>query len=331
MRPGFPGPMFSRLQFAQFRLRLAPQQTLFMPAQNKGNVLRGALGTMLRTLCCHPECPGARHCNLRATCPYAQVFEPAPPAGSSALSNYQAIPRPFVIRPPVTKQNGVIEIDEKTQYGPGETLEFGLILVGRITELLPHFVLSFDRLAEAGLGLNRARCRLERVEQLAPLSQFAIQNPQSQVLVRFLTPTDLVFEEKQVREPEFHHLVRRLRDRLNALATFYCGGPLQLDFQGLAKRARDVGCLRRDLHWEERQRRSARTGRRHSIGGFLGESLFGAPTADAFAEFLPLLHLGQYLHVGKHAVWGNGWYEIQGREFSTEAQPETQRKAALRV
>ncbi len=162
--------MFSRLQFAQFRLRLAPQQTLFMPAQNKGNVLRGALGTMLRTLCCHPECPGARHCNLRATCPYAQVFEPAPPAGSSALSNYQAIPRPFVIRPPVTKQNGVIEIDEKTQYGPGETLEFGLILVGRITELLPHFVLSFDRLAEAGLGLNRARCRLERVEQLAPLS-----------------------------------------------------------------------------------------------------------------------------------------------------------------
>ncbi len=332
--------MFSALQFAQFLLRIVPRQPLFLPARNKGNVLRGAFGTMLRAQCCHPQCPGALRCDLRATCPYAQVFEPAAPAGAASLSNYQAIPRPFVIRPPVTKQNGVIEIDEKTQYEPGETLEFGLILVGRIIELLPRFILTFERLGEEGLGLNRACCRLEGVEQLTRShwlrNDSAIRNSQSEISLRFLTPTHLVFGNEQLREPEFHHLVRRLRDRLNALATFYCGGPLALDFRGLAERARAVSCLRRDLYWEERQRRSARTGRRHSIGGFLGKTVFGAPNADALAEFLPFLQLGQHLHVGKHAVWGNGWYEIQGREFSSEAQPETQRpetqrKAALRV
>ena len=330
-----PGVMSGGLRFAQFRLCIAPRQTLFLPARNKGNVLRGALGTTLRAQCCHPQCPGALRCDLRDTCPYAQVFEPGAPPGATSLSNYQAIPRPFVIRPPVTEQNGVIEIDEKTRYEPGETLEFGLILVGRIIEFLPHFVLSFDRLAEAGLGLNRARCRLERVDQLTRshwlLNDSAIRNPQSEISLRFLTPTHLVFAKKQLREPEFHHLVRRLRDRLNALATFYCGASLELDFRGLAERAQAVRCLHRDLHWEERQRRSARTGRRHSIGGFLGKSVFGALNADALAEFLPFLQLGQHLHVGKHAVWGNGWYEISGSDFSNKAQPETQRRAALRV
>ena len=291
-----------------------------MPARNKGNVLRGAFGTMLRRLCCDPQCPGAAKCDLRATCPYAQVFEPAAPPGSPALSNYEAIPRPFVIRPPVTNENGVIRTDEKTRYQPGETLEFGLVLVGRIVEFLPHFVFTFERLGEEGLGLNRARCCLERVEQLdrsalctphGTSANSEIRHPQTEILLRFLTPTHLVFQEKAVREPEFHHLVRRLRDRLNALATFYSGGPLDLDFRGLAERAEAVRCLRRDLEWEARQRCSARTGRRHAIGGFLGECTFAAPSGEALAEFLPLLHLGQYLHVGKHAVWGNGWYQIQ--------------------
>ncbi len=310
-----------------------------MPARNKSNVLRGALGTMLRRLCCPPQCPGARQCELRATCPYAQVFEPAPPSGAPALSNYEAIPRPFVIRPPLAHDAGAIRIETKTRYEPGEGLEFGLILVGRIVEFLPYFVLTFERLGEEGLGLNRARCRLERVAQVnvgtgipaCPVVVFdgasrvmrhatahsafhtphsALRTPRSALALHFLTPTHLVFEEQAVREPEFHHLVRRLRDRLNALATFYCGGPLELDFKGLGEHARAVRCARRDLHWEARERCSARTGRRHGIGGFVGECAFAADGEDALAEFLPLLELGQYLHVGKHTAWGNGWYRF---------------------
>ncbi len=318
------------LHFAQFRFLLRAASPLLLPARNKGNTLRGAFGTMLRKLCCHPGCPGAARCEFRATCTYAQVFEPAAPEGSPALSNYQAIPRPFVIRPP---------LEEKTGYQPGETVEFGLILVGRAIEFLPYFVLTFNRLGEEGLGVKRARCALERVEQLEASGCATavvydggtrVMRPaagsirevssacasQSRALqVRFLTPTFLVFEGHAVREPHFHHLVRRLRDRLNALATFYCGGPLVLDFKGLGERAAAVLRTHCDLRWMARQRQSSRTGRRHDVSGFVGTCAF----AGDLAEFLPLLHFGQYLHVGKHTAWGNGWLSLQAAEQTADA------------
>lgn len=341
------------LPFAEFRFSIRVQEPLCLPAQNKGNVLRGAFGTMLRRLCCHPGCPGATRCQLRATCPYARIFEPGPPPGSTALSNYEAIPRPFVFRPP---------LDERTRYAPDEALQFGLVLVGLAIDFLPYFVLAFERLCEEGFGLNRARCLLERVEQMPPPSAFFILQPYpalstrhsaipdrllpsagpaqahlifdaasrvmhqpiprsqpltcnlppaTSLLVRFLTPTHLVFGEKTVREPEFHHLVRRLRDRINALATFYGDGPLDLDFKGLGERAEAVRCARRDLRWEKRPRTSSRSGRRHDVGGFTGECLFEAPSLDALGEFVPLVWLGQYLHVGKHTPWGNGWLQVE--------------------
>jgi CRISPR/Cas system endoribonuclease Cas6 (RAMP superfamily) len=301
------------MEFALYRFRVAPRETLFLPARNKGNVLRGALGAMLREICCDPACPGAARCQRRATCPYAQVFEPAPPPGAPALSNYVAIPRPFVIRAP---------LEEKTRYAAGEPLDFELVLAGRIVELLPWFQQSFERLAESGFGLNRARCALEsaeRVEIAQP--EYARARPAAppqtgQIAVRFLTPTHLVFGGQTVREPEFHHLFRRLRDRMNALSTFYCGAPLPLDFKGLGERAEKVACVGRDLRWEERERRSSRTGMRHPIGGLLGECAY----AGELAEFLPLLWLGQYLHVGKHAAWGNGRLELLlGPEREVEA------------
>ncbi len=42
------------------------------------------------------------------------------------------------------------------------------------------------------------------------------------------------------------------------------------------------------------------------MGGFVGEVTY----EGNLQEFLPLLILGRYTHVGKYAVWGNGRYEI---------------------
>ncbi len=79
------------LYFSIFRFGLKPLEPLRLPAHNKGNVLRGAFGTMLRRLCCHPQCPGATRCELRLSCPYAVLFEPAAPpdaTGSLFLSSW---------------------------------------------------------------------------------------------------------------------------------------------------------------------------------------------------------------------------------------------------
>lgn len=289
-----------------------------MPAVNKGNVLRGALGMMLR------EIAATQPAELQL---YRDVFEPEPPPGSAQLSNLQAIPRPFVIEP---------SLSERTVYQPGEEVVFDVVLIGKAIEFRPYFDLAFDLLASRGFGLNRARVRLTQVDQLdverrvtqcvhrfgpdgrtiataanlPPIrSESLAPLPDSvKLTVHFLTPAHLVFEEHAV-EPEqfeFHHLLKRLRDRINALATFYCGGPLPLDFAGIGQRAEAVRTTRRALRWEARARTSSRTGQRHDIGGFIGECQF----EGELNEFLPLLQLGQYTHVGKHAAWGNGLLRI---------------------
>lgn len=310
--------MIRGLYFSLFRFALSPKQVLHLPASNKGNVLRGALGVMLgHVFKSQPE----------ARALYRKIFEPVPPPGAAALSNYKALPQPFVIEPPLS---------ERAVYHSGEEVVFDVVFVGKAIDFRPYFQMAFDLLASHGFGLNRAPCRLARVDQLdaahseercihlfdqdgttvatsthsPPIRSESLPPlPQrSKIVVRFRTPTHLVFEEHTVapEQLEFHHLLKRLRDRLNALATFYCGGPLKLDFAAIGERAEAVRTTRRDLRWEERARTSSLTGQRHEIGGFIGECEF----EGELGEFLPLLQLGQYLHVGKHAAWGNGWLEI---------------------
>ncbi len=82
--PRTPYSALASLPFAQFSFRLVPREPLYMPARNKGNVLRGALGVMLgRVFASQPESLALYH----------QIFEPAPPPDAPALSKNAALPR----------------------------------------------------------------------------------------------------------------------------------------------------------------------------------------------------------------------------------------------
>jgi CRISPR/Cas system endoribonuclease Cas6 (RAMP superfamily) len=58
--------------------------------------------------------------------------------------------------------------------------------------------------------------------------------------------------------------------------------------------------------WVESSRYSRRRAVTHDLSGFVGAVSF----EGELEMFLPYLKLGEYLHVGKNAVFGNGWYEI---------------------
>ena len=278
---------------SHLRLTLAPKRPLVLPPGNAANSIRGAFGTIFRKLCCEPSCREARTCEARHTCPYARVFEPAPPPGSAVLSKLENIPRGFVFRAP---------LDRKTNYAAGETLSFDLLLFGSAAQFLPSFVLAFSQLIHEGFGANRAPTELLSVEEL-PLGP-PTKIPGDRVTVRFLTPTHLVSQGQAVRAPEFHHLFKRVRDRINALATFYGSGQIQADFAGLGAVAERIATVRRTTQWQSQVRTSSRTGQRHELSGFTGECEF----AGDLAPFQEWLMLGQQCHVGKHAVWGNGQY-----------------------
>lgn len=138
----------------------AGPEGLWLP-RYKGSTLRGGFGRAFKRIACAQREIPCPECLLRTTCPYAYVFETAPPPGAQALRNYENIPRPFVLEPPD---------DGKERYRPGETLTFGLVLVGRAVNYLPYFIVAFRELGAMGIGKGRHSYRLTEIRAVHPLN-----------------------------------------------------------------------------------------------------------------------------------------------------------------
>jgi len=314
-----------------FRFHLEPNAPLHMPAFNKGNAIRGGFGNAFRRIVCHAGCREPENCELRNVCPYTAVFHPFVPEGSEKISRNRDIPRPFVIKPP---------LETKETYLPGERISFDMVLVGRIKDYLPYFIVTFKEFSQAGLGRNRAPVELLGVDHVGPdgmatpvyTNKDNLVRPPAEAIswadlchsngtgnglakvkritLRFLTPTLLRANGVMSRRPSFGPLAKRLRDRINALAYFYCGAGLDIDFKGFGDAAEKIRIVSDSTGWVESSRYSRRREVTHDLSGFIGEVTFEGD----LEMFLPYLNLGEYLHVGKNAVFGNGWYEIARTE-----------------
>jgi hypothetical protein len=305
-----------------------------MPAYNKGNLIRGGFGSTFRRIVCHTNCREAETCELRNVCPYTAIFHPFVPEGSEKISKNRDIPRPFVIKPP---------LETKETYLPGERLSFDMVLVGKVKDYLPYFIVTFKELSQSGLGRNRAPLELVGVEHAGRDGTIAqvyrnsdnlvrppaeaiswkdlcnsnganasTSSPQAtaakvtRITLRFLTPTLLRADGIISRRPTFGPLAKRLRDRINALSYFYCGAGLDIDFKAFGDAAEEIRTVSDSTGWVESSRYSRRREVTHDLSGFVGEVSFEGD----LAPFVPYLKLGEYVHVGKNAVFGNGWYEI---------------------
>lgn len=304
-----------------FRFHFTARESVYFPPGKSGNVVRGAFGTIFRKLACIPGCHDARQCELRATCPYARIFEPAAlGAGPSGLADW---PRPFVFR--------AAHLDGQT-IEPGQPFHFDVHLFDLKDPAIVYFVLAFAQLAREGLGPRRGRAELAWVDQLnaqgspqgrvhdgqtflmtelgAPI--VLDLGPQveavSKVVVRFVTPTELKHGQLLATRPEFPILLGRIRDRLSTLRALYGAGPLEIDFKALGERAAAVKMTRCQLRFSDAERRSAKTGERHPIGGFVGEAEYEGP----LGEFLPYLQAAKWVGVGRQTVWGKGVVEVEG-------------------
>jgi hypothetical protein len=317
------------------RFHLEPKAPLHMPRYNKGNVIRGGFGSTFRRIVCHSACRDAEICELRSVCPYTAVFQPFVPEDSEKISRNRDIPRPFVIKPP---------LDTREVYFPGERLSFDIVLVGKIKDYLPYFIVTFRELSQAGLGRSRTPVELVRVSDIGPdgseipvyTSEDNLVRPPAKpihwadlcshdnsnngsvvvheaprkttatVTLRFVTATMLKADGVNIRRPAFGPVLKRLRDRINALAYFYCGKGLDIDFKEFGERAEGIKTVADSTRWVESSRFSRRRDVSHDLSGFVGEVSF----EGVVEPFLPYLKLGEYLHVGKNAVFGNGWYQI---------------------
>ncbi len=298
--------------FYSYRFTFAARDSIAFPADVPGNMIRGALGSMLRKIACTPECPGhagddVRACGQRTSCAYARTFEPASlGTGPSGFANW---PRPFVIRAAHLSSRCV---PINTHFW------FDMNLFDARHPIIDDFARAFAELANDGLRPARSRAELISVEQLdrhgvaaagPPISIPLTPAPNAtrRVRVIFRTPTELKHDQQPVAQPEFGVLFARARDRVSTLRTLYGAGSLDIDFRALGQRASAVRMTRCQVRYVEAERRSSRTGQTHAIGGFVGDAEY----EGELTEFLPYLEAAQWTGVGRHCVWGNGELQIE--------------------
>lgn len=309
-------PDLQALPLARYRLEFAVDTPLHLPAF-AGSTLRGAWGAALRKTCCMTKQPVCEGCALLATCPYASIFESRPAPGSApGLQEFSQVPKPYVIEPP--------EMGER-DYAAGDTLAFHIVLAGRALEHLPLILWAMVRAFRHGVGRGDGRAELTRVVHLTDTENVVLDSPEGRLAehtatvpkpaangaaclaLDLHTPLRLQANGRRATDEEFNarRLLMALVRRVALLHEFHGGGALALDFKDLARRAEAIASDKA-LRWIDPRRYSSRQQQHVPLGGVVGRwTLRGELT-----PFLPFLHLGQWVHVGKEAAFGLGGYRL---------------------
>jgi hypothetical protein len=317
-----------------FRFTLRAETEAHLP-QYKGSALRGAFGGTLKRVVCIRRDLDCEACLVRPSCIYTHIFETIPPEGIAAFHGQKYAPHPYVLEPP---------LEEKQRYAPGEPLKFGLTLIGRANDYLPYVIFAFDQAGRRGLGQGRGRFTLESVarrsddgaehpiydgaEQRMATGEFGLDTGElvgsrlaqlgesgelsGKLKLRFLTPVRVRVDGDLQGGVSFELLMRSLLRRLWQLSLVHGEGEFTLDHRVLIERAKAVKLVRSELRWLDWERYSHRQKTKMKLGGLVGEVEYEFAEGADVDDFLPLLVLGEVLHVGTGTTFGLGKYEVVG-------------------
>jgi hypothetical protein len=307
--------------------------------EHKGSALRGAFFHALRGrpnnphwrgFCANQAAADCRDCPLLPACPVARLLATHDPTGARG----HEIPRPVTVKPPITEQ---------VDYLPGDSLRFGLTIIGDALNLLPYIVMAVqqgmpteglgkrDRLNDFRPGHFRLRAAHlyhplhnqtqplwqegERLVQAPALpvtdtdiSAHAATLPGDRLTLRLLTPLRLIDDGALVRGFRFRPFFQRLMERLILLSTTVGQGALfpdEPERRALLQAASEIAVVDR-ARWVEVRSYSTRRHRETPLSGLIGE----VTLVGNLAPFRRWLLWGEQIHVGKDAVKGDGWYQI---------------------
>lgn len=310
-----------KFKFAKFRFYLHPLEPIIL-TNYKGSVLRGGFGCLFKKAVCINYNRPCERCVLKNKCAYAYIFETPFPQNLEEKTKFKMAspPHPYILEPPFNSQ--VI-------FNPDDEFTFNLILIGKGIEYLPYFIFVFEELGKSGLGKERGKYKLVRVENIEgetiyhsdklenKANQINFQdilnqyqgvefNNNSQITIHFLTPTCIVVEDELFQEVDFKMFITNLLRRISLLSVFHCSEKLVFDYPNLLQDADMITTTEKHFRWYDWERYSSKQNRRMKLGGFLGNISF----SGELKRFLPFIKLGEYIHIGKKTSFGLGQYEI---------------------
>ena len=217
-----------------------------------GSALRGAiLSALWERFCMNHEASSCYDCPFAEGCPIGSLVAPLREDESTASRpHWRDVARPYIIHPPQTGKEAGIQ-----RYAPGETLTFGLTLLGANLKLFPYVIRAFQAMESLGLGHRlpelcgqRGRFRIREVRASHPFTkelQILWQRdgaqpqkprlcvthadittranalPADGVTLEFLSPTRLTRHKQFLRHPDFQTLLLRLAERFEQVLGEY--------------------------------------------------------------------------------------------------------------
>ncbi|MBN1954082.1 MAG: CRISPR system precrRNA processing endoribonuclease RAMP protein Cas6 [Anaerolineae bacterium] len=309
----------------------------------KGDLLRMALLWWLSELWC-PMPTRCRHgCRRPDVCMFGRLCSPpVDPAWSPQIKRLVGDTPP----PAYALWDGQ---DRRRRIAAGTPWQFELALFGEMAlRQVPSIVAAVQEGAEQGMGRVRWRSRLRRASALRPeadenggaiylaeeephdgapvltwrsytLDEIAFRygqmvdrvaaypDPVSSISLRFLSPVKIKERGQWVDEPRFSAIMRALVRRLRLLSQVHGDGEWpQAEYGPLLDLAETVRLEHSEVYTDGYQRRSKQSGT-YEIEGLLGEAWYAG---NDFRPLLPALWLGQWAHIGKNYVIGNGRYRV---------------------
>ena len=330
--------ILEQLPLVRLRFDLETLQDADVPAY-KGDLLRMALLWWLSEYWC-PMPERCRHgCQQPDVCLFGRLCEP--PVDPSWP---QPIQRLIGDTPPPAYALWDCQ-DRRRRLACGSAWNFELTLVGELAlHQLPAVVAAVQQGAQVGMGRERLRNRVRRVSamvdsgelclaeeksadgamaltwgsvQLAEVTvgyRQAIEWAQAQprpvrgLTLRYLSPVKIKERGQWVEVPEFSAIMRAAVRRLRLLSQVHGSGEWpQAEYGPLLDLAETVVLEHHEAFWTGYTRHSQRSGTQE-MEGFAGQAWYGGPDLH---PLLPVLWLGQWLHIGKGYVLGNGRYVIE--------------------
>jgi hypothetical protein len=136
----------------------------------------------------------------------------------------------------------------------------------------------------------------------------AWERPLRALSVRYLSPVRIREDGQPVEIPHFGPVVRQSVRRLRMLSVVHGAGEWpREEFGPLLDLAESVCLEHHETSYTGFVRRSKRAGS-DVVEGFVGQAWYAA---EDFRPLLPMLWLGQWLHIGKEYVLGNGRYALE--------------------
>lgn len=289
-----------------------------------GPTLRGALGITFRKMACVTHLDDCASCLLRFQCPYTRFFEPYAPTDHPFAKRLFQMPRPFALRVPPPAEEPLL-------FRCGDPLTFQITLWHQVDTLLPYIIVAVGRTLEQRFGQG-LKAKLQKVFAETPEGETKVfdsedglistklpsvpieqvmappPHPVKTLTVRFITPTRIDIEGKLQNPITFTALIKGANERGRALFWSYEQTEPPWDGKALVQQAESVEALKIEQHWLDLQRFSRRQQERLKIGGIIGSAEF---TGDDLSQFVPLLRLMEWVHIGKLGTMGLGQISVE--------------------